>query len=60
VKRLIGGVRQLGTVCGVQTLEIPSFLGISLASKLRGSADRGTVITVTAREGVAKTINFNI
>jgi hypothetical protein len=60
VKRLIGGVRQLGTVCGVRTLEIPSFLGISLASKLRGSADRGTVITVTAREGVAKTIDFGI
>lgn len=60
VKRLIGGVRQLGRVCGTKTIEVPSFLGLSLASKLRASADRGTVITVTAREGVAKTISFDI
>ena len=60
VKRLIGGVRQLGSVCGIRTLEIPSFMGISLASKLRGSAEAGTVIVVTAREGVAKRIDFSI
>lgn len=60
IKRLTGGVRQLGQVCGTMTLQIPTFLGLSLASKLRASADRGTVITLVAREGIAKAISFNI
>jgi hypothetical protein len=59
VTRLTGGVRQLGRVCGRKTFDIPSFLGISLASKLRASAEPGTVITLSAREGVSAKVNFN-
>jgi hypothetical protein len=60
VKRLIGRVSQIGSVCRVRTLAIPTFLGISLASKLRGSAETGTTITVSARDRVARTVSFNI
>lgn len=58
ITRVTGGVRQLGLRCGAQRLEIPSFLGISLASKLRGSAEPGIVIKLSAREGVANSVSF--
>ena len=46
VKRLTGSVEQLGDICGLRKLEIPSFLGISLASKLRASAVSGVTVQV--------------
>jgi len=59
VKRLFGGVQQVGRKCGTFTLEVPSFLGLSLSSKLRASADPGLVVRVIAsRERVAKSISF--
>ncbi len=59
VKRLVGSVQQVGRKCGAFTLEVPSLLGISLASKLRASADQGIVVRVTgSKERVAKSVTF--
>lgn len=58
VKRLTGGVTQLGRHCGYAKFNIPSMLGISVASKLRASADDGVTIRVRASEGVAKTVRL--